>query len=50
MLAAVVEDGGLGNVQAMEDIARLEETIVREVQEGARIGFDWHWAWGMRVE
>ncbi|KEY73478.1 hypothetical protein S7711_07502 [Stachybotrys chartarum IBT 7711] len=50
MLAAVVEDGGLGNVQTMEDVVRLEETIVREVQQGTRIGFDWHWAWGMRVE
>ncbi|KAI9147992.1 N-methyltransferase tcpN [Paramyrothecium foliicola] len=48
MLTAVVQNGGFETIQTMEDVLRVEDTLERDVQAGTRIGFDWHWAWGMR--
>lgn len=39
-MTAVIDNGGLENVQTMADVERLHDTLARELQNGTRVGFD----------
>ncbi|OLN96302.1 Demethylmenaquinone methyltransferase 2 [Colletotrichum chlorophyti] len=49
ILLAIVEGGGLENVQSIKDVDRLEEEMKRDVEEnGVLVGFMYTWIWGQR--
>ncbi|KAF6817202.1 hypothetical protein CPLU01_13649 [Colletotrichum plurivorum] len=49
LMLAVLEDGGMDTIQALEDVDRLEADMKREVAANdAKFGFHYYWTWGRR--